>query len=61
MSTDTSRWAAQREEHTEYGGGPGENRTFPDGRPRTLTAQEEARDMRRAGIRDSAKPVPRER
>jgi len=56
MSTETSRWAARREEPTEYGGGPGDNRTFPDGRPRTLSAKEEARDLRRAGIRDNATP-----
>jgi hypothetical protein len=44
--------------HSEYGGGPGENRTLPNGRLRTLTTAEQARDMRRAGISDDPAGTP---
>lgn len=57
------RWAARRREPTEYGGGEGDNRMRPGRVPqeRPLTAQELARDMRREGLAEKARPSPRTR
>ena len=62
MTTSKSRWAARRAEHTEYGGGEGDNRVIPGRVPveRPLTTQEMARDMRREGIRNSDEAEPRD-
>jgi hypothetical protein len=42
------------QEDSEYGGGPGQNRRLPNGQRRPLSVREEAREMRRAGLREAA-------
>lgn len=46
----------QRRQHTEYGGGVGDDRTRYDGTPPPTTGQR-AVDARRAGLRDQ--PLPK--
>lgn len=56
--------ADRPEYRSEYAGGPGDNLVSPTGVPRRLSAAEQAREMRRAGLaeqygpRDSS-PEPR--
>lgn len=55
-----TRWEQRRSGETEYGVGIGDNRTIPGRVPqeRPLTAQEQAQDMRREGIRNSTGTEP---
>jgi len=46
----------QRSQHTEFGGGSGDDRTRSDGTLRPLTGQERAIAARRAAIREE--PLP---
>lgn len=47
---------SRKDQHTEYGGAPGDNRRLPNKQQRPLNVKERARLARVAGIRDE--PLP---